>query len=235
MSDASTIGSQKSDYYFSYKCANGAIGSHLIHLGSKLTPPGLSAPRCEADTKSMGSTRFFEIYNEYQNVITECVVGTDSRCAIYWSLNELDQKDVFIKNRCENLVNTLKRLPPKVYPSNVPWFDIKQGWTNVLFWFSNQEDVMVSDLGTKYPIFRQNGGAPLILAEKVGPESNHFLGPKWLQGNNLVGLWEEGLCRSAAFYQRNLREFQELEEDAEESIGASKGKNILDEVLNPGF
>ena len=85
---------------------------------------------------------------------------------------------------------------------------------------------MPTDLGTKYPLFREKGGAPLITVDKVGPETPHFRGPEWLQHNALEELWENGHCRSAAFYQRNSKEYQELQEEAEEEQQGKQGMTI---------
>ena len=228
LSDASPFGSCRSNYYLSYKCANGAIGTHLIHTCNKLTPPMLTVPKAEADSLSAGCEAFYKIFLEFEDVITEAFSGTDSRCLIYWTLDEANRKNVFVNNRCTNLINILKRLPPKVYPK-VPDMDETQGWRNLLFWFAGQEDIMTADLGTKYPLFRVKGGSPLINASKVGPESSHFLGPTWFQQDSLASLWEADLCRSAAFYQRNTKAFEELEQDVKEDLVPSSKENSLEE------
>ena len=237
LADASPNGSLRSNFYFRYKCADGALGSHLIHSGSKLTPAGLSVPRSEADALSVGSKPFYRIYKEYEKYITCVIAGTDSRCTIFWTLDESGKRDVFINNRCENLVGVLKRIPPMMYPE-VPGFNPLQGWQNLLFWFSGQGDINPADLGTKYPIFRESNGAPLITADRVSPTSTYFLGPKWFQEDDLISLWEQGKCRSAAFFRRNSKAFQELEHDVgadlttinkENSLSNEKEITILDE------
>ena len=228
LSDASPFGSCRSNYYLSYKWTNGAIGTHLIHTCNKLTPSMLTVPKAEADSLSAGCEAFYKIFLEFEDVITEVLSGTDSRCMIYWTLDETNRKNVFINNRCTNLINILKRLPPKVYPK-VPNMDETQGWRNLLFWFAGQEDIMTADLGTKYPLFRVKGGSPLINASKVGPESSHFLGPTWLQQDSLNSLWEANLCRSAAFYQRNTKAFEELAQDVKEDLIPSSKENSLEE------
>ena len=227
LSDASPAGSLKSDFYLGYVCADGTTGSHLIHSGSKLSTPGLTVPRCEIDSISGGSETFYKIYSEFQNVITRVVVGTDSRCVLFWALDENGKKDIFVKNRCDNLVGTLSKVPPKVYPSDLPDFDPQQGWRNLLFWFSNHEHIMTADLGTKYVLYGEKSGAPLIEARKIGPTSNHFLGPLWLQENKLKELWDDGLCRSASFYRRNSKEFLELRQEDNQNLKIESKENSL--------
>ena len=227
LSDASPAGSLKSDFFLGYVCADGTTGSHLIHSGSKLSTPGLTVPRCEIDSMSGGSETFYKIYLEFQNAITRVVVGTDSRCVLFWALDENGKKDIFVKNRCDNLVGTLSKLPPKVYPSDLPDFDPQQGWRNLLFWFSNDEHIMTTDLGTKYILYGEKSGAPLIEAKKIGPTSNHFLGPSWLQENKLKELWDDGLCRSAAFFQRNSKEFLELRQEGDQNLKTESKENSL--------
>ena len=241
LADSSPRGSEKSNFYFGYKCANGYTGTHLIHCGSKLTPPGLSVPKSEADAISGGSEPFYKIFLEYEDHITSVIAGTDSRCMIFWCLDENGKKDVFITNRCENLINVLKKIPPSVYPQ-VPDIDPSQGWRNLLFWFAGEPNIMVADVGTKYPIFGETGtGAPLITADKISPTSMHFLGPEWFQKDELVDLWDSGKCRSAAFYHKNSKEFLELEQDVrtdlipiskENSLGNDKQITILDDQAN---
>ena len=228
LSDASPVGSEKSDFFLGYVCSDGTTGSHLIHSGSKLSPPGLTVPRCEIDGISQGSETFYKIYLEFENVITRAIVGTDSRCVLFWALDETGKKDIFVTNRCNNLVRTLSKLPPSVYPSDVPDFDPKQGWRNLLYWFSNHEDIMTTDLGTKYILYQEPGSSGLITAEKVAPDSSHFNGPLWLRQNKLRDLWDEGLCRSAAFYQRNSKEFMDLKQDADDCLETTHNENSLE-------
>ena len=229
LSDASPVGSEKSDFFLGYVCSDGATGSHLIHSGSKLSPPGLTVPRCEIDGISQGSETFYKIYLEFENVITRAVVGTDSRCVLFWALDETGKKDIFVSNRCNNLVRTLRKLPPSVYPSDVPDFDPQQGWRNLLYWFSNHEDVMTTDLGTKYILYQEAGSAGLITADKVAPDSPHFLGPLWLRQNKLRELWDDGLCRSAAFFQRSSREFMDLKQCVDENLETTNNENSLED------
>jgi hypothetical protein len=231
--DASPLGSFVSKYYFSYQTSTGSIGTHLIHGNSHLSPPKLSVPKCECGSGSTGSDTFLKIYEEYKHHIDEVIAGTDSLCTLYWCLMEPSRLETFVRNRCTNIVNCLKKIPSNVYAKDLPGFDVNQGWTNVLFWFTGDPSIMTADVGTKYPLWGDNQSvAPLIKAEDVHPDSTHFLGPKWLREGTLKELWENNGCKSAAFFQRNKSEYQTNKEEMKDAVLENikegvKNKDIL--------
>ena len=231
--DASPLGSFVSKYYFSYTTSSGTIGTHLIHGNSHLSPPKLSVPRCECGSGSTGSNMFLKIFEEYKDNIHEVIAGTDSLCNLYWCLMEPCKLETYVRNRCSNIVNCLKKIPSTMYARDIPDFDVSQGWTNVLFWFTGDPSVMTADIGTKYPLWEDSQSvAPLIRAEDVAPDSTHFLGPKWLQEGSMRNLWENNGCKSAAYFQRNKAEYQINKDEMEDAVlhdirNGIKEKDIL--------
>ena len=207
--DGSPTCSLINKYFLSYPTANGEYTTHLLHSFSHVTPPGLSAPKCEAAAASVGSDKFKQIYGELKNYLSKVAAFSDSLVLIWWTLTEPEKLRLFEKNRVDHLITALKVVPSNMYMSTPGGIDHSQSWKNCLFWLSNSEQI--ADLGTKFRCLGDSAGSgsPIIRASQVSPDSDHFLGPRHCKEGGVTDLWEKGLTRSAAYYEKTTKIVQE--------------------------